>query len=101
MSIPQDDGIVRHGDWIGIGNEFTGVQLRKVWTPQGERLEITVPKRGYRILLDAMQLEIVAAQRPEKFSELFAMQLGVDGHGTEQDENMTDDEQGPNGGRER
>ncbi|MQY33837.1 hypothetical protein SRB17_18020 [Streptomyces sp. RB17] len=78
MSDRQDDGIVRHGDWIGIGNEFTGVRLRKVFTPQGERLEIEVPKRGYRILLDAMQLEIVAAQDPERFSELFAVQFGSD-----------------------
>ncbi len=100
MNLDQDDGIVRHGDWIGIGNEFTGVRLRKVWTPQGERLEIAVPKRGYRILLDAMQLEIVAAQRPEKFSQLFAMQLGADGDDAEQGENVRDDEQGPNGGRE-
>ncbi|MFF0291821.1 hypothetical protein [Streptomyces sp. NPDC005262] len=74
---PDKDGIVRHGEWIGIGNEFTGVQLRKVFTRQGERLEIVVPRRGHRILLDAMQLEIVAAQEPEKFSELFAKHLGA------------------------
>jgi hypothetical protein len=72
-----------------------------VWTPQGERLEITVPKRGYRILLDAMQLEIVAAQRPEKFSQLFAMRFGADESDAGQDENGRDNEQGPNGGGER
>ncbi|MEV7005072.1 hypothetical protein [Streptosporangium sp. NPDC051022] len=72
----MNDGIVRAGESFGIGNEFTGVQVRKVWTRQGERLELYVPKHGYRILLDAMQLEIVAAQDPEKFSELFARKLG-------------------------
>ncbi|NMI00647.1 hypothetical protein [Pseudonocardia acidicola] len=70
-----DEGIVRAGEPFGIGNEFTGVQVRKVWTKQGERLELTVPRSGYRILLDAMQLEIIAAQDPERFSELFAIRL--------------------------
>lgn len=74
---PDQDGIVRRDEWIGIGNEFTGVRLRKVFTLQGERLEIEVPRRGHRILLDPMQLEIVAAQQPEHFSELFARHLGA------------------------
>jgi hypothetical protein len=71
----SEDGIVQSGERFGIGNEFTGVQVRKVWTKQGERLELTVPRSGRRILLDAMQLEIVAAQEPEKFTELFAAHL--------------------------
>ncbi|WAP54761.1 hypothetical protein [Streptomyces sp. S465] len=75
---PLGDGIVRVGESFGIGNEFTGVQVRKVWTRQGERLELHVPRRGYRILLDAMQLEIIAAQDPERFSELFAVSFGAD-----------------------
>jgi hypothetical protein len=70
-----EDGIVRSAEAFGIGNEFTGVQVRKVWTKQGERLELLVPRSGRRILLDAMQLEIVAAQDPEKFTELFAIRL--------------------------
>jgi hypothetical protein len=70
-----DEGVVRVGEAFGIGNEFTGVQIRKVWTKQGERLELVVPRSGRRILLDAMQLEIIAAQEPEKFSELFAIRL--------------------------
>jgi len=78
---PQDDGVVREGEAFGIGNEFAGVRVRKVWTRQGERLELYVPKRGYRILLDAMQLEIVAAQDPAKFSELFAASFGADEEG--------------------
>ena len=73
-----DSGIVKAGEAFGIGNEFTGVLVRKVWTKQGERMEMTVPKKGYRILLDAMQLEIVAAQDPERFTELFAIRLTAD-----------------------
>jgi hypothetical protein len=71
----RDDGVVQAGEVFGIGNEFTGVLVRKVWTKQGERLELSVPKKGYRTLLDAMQLEIVAAQDPSKFTELFAIRL--------------------------
>ncbi|WP_281689158.1 hypothetical protein [Pseudonocardia thermophila] len=71
----DEHGIVRYGETFGIGNEFTGVQVRKVWTKQGERLELFVPRTGKRVLLDAMQLEIITAQDPEKFSELFAIQL--------------------------
>lgn len=69
-------GIVDAEEWKGIGNEFTGVRFRKVRTANGERLHLDVPKRGYSILLDPMQLEIIAAQRPEVFSELHARQLG-------------------------
>jgi hypothetical protein len=70
------EGIVRESEPFGIGNEFTGVEVRKVWTRQGERLSIFVPRTGKRTLLDAMQLEIVAAQDPERFSELFERELG-------------------------
>ena len=75
MEAANDDGIVEYGEPVGIGNEFTGVQVRKVWTKQGERLELLVPRSGRRVLLDAMQLEILAAQDPEKFTELFAARL--------------------------
>lgn len=78
MSTPENDGIVDALDWFTIGNEFSVVNVRKVMTRNGERLELTVPKREYRILLDAMQLEIISAQNPEKFSELFSRQLGSD-----------------------
>lgn len=78
MTGESDDGIVERAEPFGIGNEFTGVQVRKVWTKQGERLELVVPRTGRRALLDAMQLEILAAQDPERFSELFAAQLDAD-----------------------
>lgn len=73
----HDDGIVQEGEPFGIGNEFTGVQVRKVWTRQGERLQLFVPRSGKQILLDAMQLEVIAAQDPERFSELFERELGA------------------------
>lgn len=75
-SEPTDEGIVRRDEPFGIGNEFTGVQVRKVWTRQGERLELFIPRSEKRILLDAMQLEIIASQDAERFTELFQKHLG-------------------------
>ncbi|WP_040700779.1 hypothetical protein [Nocardia vinacea] len=69
-------GVVRAEEWSGVGNEFTGAQFRKVWTRNGERLEIRVPRTGTRILLDAMALEVIAGQTPEFFTRLIAEGLG-------------------------
>jgi hypothetical protein len=71
-----DEPVTPVGEPIGIANEFTGVVVQKVLTRNGERLQLTTPKSGYRILLDAMQLEIISTLEPEKFSELFARRLG-------------------------
>lgn len=73
---PPDPGIVETGPWVGIANEFTGVLVRQVRTRNGSRLQMWVPSRGYSILLDAMQLEIIAAQDPAAFTTLFARKLG-------------------------
>ncbi len=81
MTISEDesnDGIVEAGEWFGIGNEFTGAQVRKVLTRNGERLQLHVPAKHYDVLLDAMQLEIIAAQDPEQFSWLFQRRFGSD-----------------------
>lgn len=71
-----DEPVTPVGEPIGVANEFTGVVVQKVLTRNGERLQLTAPKSGYRILLDAMQLEIISTLEPEKFSELFARRLG-------------------------
>lgn len=78
MASDPDDlqGVVETGEWFGIGNEFTGAQVRKVWTRNGERLQIHIPTKGTTILLDAMQLEIITAQDAGQFTELFARKLG-------------------------
>lgn len=69
-------GVVDAEPWQGIGNEFTGVRFRKVRTNNGERLQLFVPRRGHSVVLDPMQLEIVAAQEPSFFSRLHARELG-------------------------
>lgn len=78
MTESYDDDTVRPvGESIGIANEFTGVQVRKVLTRNGERLEVTTPKSGHRVLLDAMQLEIISTLTHETFTELIARRLGA------------------------
>ncbi|TXG89364.1 hypothetical protein DW322_02800 [Rhodococcus rhodnii] len=70
-------GVVQAEPWNGIGNEFTGVRFRKVFTRNGERLQIDVPRSGSSILLDPMALEVVADQKPEFFTHLIATRLGA------------------------
>ena len=71
----EDLGIVDTESYFGIGNEFTGAHIRKVRTRQGERLEVFIPKNNTRILLDAMQLEILAEQDATLFTRLIASKL--------------------------
>ncbi|MBN9747995.1 hypothetical protein DMP23_44105 [Amycolatopsis sp. A1MSW2902] len=78
---PEDETVRPVGEPIGIANEFTGVRVQKVRTRNGERLEVTTPKHGHRVLLDAMQLEIISTLTPEAFTELIARRLGShEGH---------------------
>ncbi|TSD40539.1 hypothetical protein FFI94_031300 [Rhodococcus sp. KBS0724] len=62
-----------------MGNEFAGVHFRKVFSRNGERLELYVPRTGSRILIDAMALEVLADQKPEFFTQLIAERLGSAG----------------------
>jgi len=57
---------------IHITNEFADIRVRKVYTRNGERLEIRAHRRGYRILLDAIELESLTWQTAETFSGLRA-----------------------------
>lgn len=71
-------GVISAEEWQGIGNEFTGVWFRKVHTNNGERLQLFVPRRGHSVVLDPMQLEVVAAQKPTFFSDLHAQELSAE-----------------------
>ena len=61
----QPDSII-----LQIANEFTTVHIRKVYTRNGERLEIESKKDDTKIHLDAMQLEGLTTETPEYFSKL-------------------------------
>lgn len=53
-----------------IANEFVDVEVRRVHTRNGVRLEIHSPRRGTTIRLDAMVLDALTWQQPEVFSEM-------------------------------
>jgi hypothetical protein len=76
MDEPKDDGVTPVGEPLHITNEFTAVAIRKAHTRNGERLEIVTIRTGERILLDAMQLEVITTLTPDTFNELFARDLG-------------------------
>ncbi|MED4601063.1 hypothetical protein P9314_10150 [Paenibacillus validus] len=61
---------------IIVGNEFTQVLIKKVYTRNGERLEITSPKLNQSILLDPLALESLTWQEPEVFTEFLAKPFG-------------------------
>jgi hypothetical protein len=63
---------------ITISNEFADVRIRKVWTRNGERLEIAALRRGFRIRLDAVELESLTWQPPDTFSGFLKASLGPD-----------------------
>lgn len=58
---------------IVIANEFADVVLRRVETRNGMRLDIWSPRRGTRVLLDAVALDCLSFQAPELISELLAL----------------------------
>jgi hypothetical protein len=62
-----DEGDLRREETIQIANEFSVVHLRKVHTPNGERLEIESPRRGRLIRLDPLELESIACHDDESF----------------------------------
>lgn len=63
---------------ISVGNEFTSVEVRKVLTRNGERLEISSPRLGYSIRLDPLELESLTWQDTETFSLLLKNPYGPD-----------------------
>lgn len=68
---------------IELSNEFATISVRKVSTRNGERLEITAPRLGHRILLDALALESLTWQPMDTFSRFLETPFGpVNGAGS-------------------
>jgi hypothetical protein len=55
---------------LEIANEFGLVRIAKVRTRNGERLEISSPRRDSLIRLDPLELEALTEQDPEFFARL-------------------------------
>lgn len=64
------------GEPITIANEFTEVQVRRVDTRNGSRLQISAPKTGRWITLDALEVEALTRQNTRT---LAAMVGNIDG----------------------
>ncbi len=64
------NGSAPDGPPLVIGNEFVDVEVRRVHTRNGVRLEIHSPRRGTTVRLDAMVLDALTWQPPEVFSDL-------------------------------
>lgn len=65
---------------IEVCNEFATVQIRRVYTRNGMRLEIASPRLGTRIQLDAMALESLTWQSMDVFSQFLTDPFGPAGH---------------------
>lgn len=65
---------------IEITNEFAVVRVRKVWTRNGERLEITSPRLGHAIRLDALALESLTWQTMDTFTRFLETPFGPPEH---------------------
>lgn len=50
--------------------------MRKVWTRNGERLEIVAPRLGKHIRLDPLELESLTWQTTETFSKFLETPFG-------------------------
>lgn len=57
-------------EYIEIGDGPTTIHLRKLYTKNGERLEIHVPGSGHSVELDAIEVESLSWQTPETFIRL-------------------------------
>jgi hypothetical protein len=67
------------GKPILVANEFAEVEVRPLRTRNGIRLEIYSPRRGTRVALDAVELDVLSYQEPEFFSELLERMPGPGG----------------------
>jgi hypothetical protein len=61
---------------IVIANEFADVVVRRVETRNGMRLDIWSPRRGSRVLLDAVALDCLTFQEPELITQLLSRNPG-------------------------
>jgi hypothetical protein len=64
---PMSDDAM-NDDTVTITNEFTSVRVRKVFTRNGERLEVHSAKLGFTVQLDPLELESLTWQTPDVFS---------------------------------
>lgn len=68
MSEPsEDEHFIRKRQTTRVSDDVTSIELRKIFTPAGERLELEAPALGQQIRLDAMELEALSWQKHAAF----------------------------------
>lgn len=73
---PARAPVVEREPVIEVTNEFARVEVRRVWTRNGMRLEISSPRLGYCVRLDALALESLTWQPMETFSRFLEEPFG-------------------------
>jgi hypothetical protein len=68
---------------LTLTNVFTTIIIEKVHTHNGERLRISLPRLGYSIDLDPLELEALTWQTVETFSNVLRTPYGPDEDGAE------------------
>lgn len=72
----DDDEIEGAEEAFQVANEFALVVVRKVYTHNGERLELRSPKLGEMIRLDPLELESLTWQTTDTFSKFLEKPFG-------------------------
>lgn len=67
---------IANDEAIELANEYAAVQVRRVRTRNGVRLEIVAPQIGRAIRLCPVELESLTWQTPETFSEFLRTPFG-------------------------
>jgi hypothetical protein len=76
---PDVDDVRPEGDTVELTNEYASVNVRKVHTRNGVRLEIVSPKLGRGIRLCPVELESLTWQSHETFSGFLETPFGPEG----------------------
>ncbi len=61
---------------ITIANEFAEVQVRRIDTRNGSRLQITSPRTGQSISLDALEVEALTRQNARTLTAMVGNAIG-------------------------
>lgn len=67
------------GETIELANEYATVEVRKVHTHNGVRLEIVAPRLGRGIRLCPLELETLTWQGHDTFSKFLQTPFGPEG----------------------
>ena len=79
MSESSEDEVQAADGELELTNEFATVRVRRVFTRNGVRLEISSPRLGRSIRLDPLSLESLTWQPMETFSDFLRHPFGPAG----------------------